>query len=142
MVGTNSVKLMRSRAMVVSTASGSKPFSMCTVPPRIRVGSTFVPATWRDGEITCGLRDFEIGQDGGGEAAIFAVGAQRALGFARGAAGVVQCGHVAGAGKIFCGRASVCFDRGEQVDAVGRGSEREHGLHAVRTAREIAAAVA
>jgi hypothetical protein len=32
--------------MVLNTASGSKPFSMCTVPPRINVGSTFVPATW------------------------------------------------------------------------------------------------
>ncbi|MGY3546337.1 hypothetical protein ACVW0W_002104 [Bradyrhizobium sp. USDA 4469] len=46
MVGTNSVKLIRSRAIVASTASGSKPLSMCTVPPRISVGSTFVPATW------------------------------------------------------------------------------------------------
>ncbi len=46
MVGTSSVKLMRSRWMVASTASGSKPLSMCTVPPRIRVGSTLVPATW------------------------------------------------------------------------------------------------
>ncbi len=46
MVGTNSVKLMRSRAMVLNTASGSKPFSMCTVPPRISDGSTLVPATW------------------------------------------------------------------------------------------------
>ncbi len=46
MVGTNSVKLIFSRSMVFSTASGSNPFSMCTVPPRIRVGSTFVPATW------------------------------------------------------------------------------------------------
>ena len=46
MVGTNSVKLIFSRSMVLNTASGSKPFSMCTVPPRISVGSTLVPATW------------------------------------------------------------------------------------------------
>ena len=46
MVGTNSAKLMRSRAMGLSTASGSKPFCRCTVPPRISVGRTFVPATW------------------------------------------------------------------------------------------------
>jgi hypothetical protein len=46
MVGTSSVKLMRSRAIVLKIASGSNPFSICTVPPRISVGSTLVPATW------------------------------------------------------------------------------------------------
>src|SRR6266566_3448718 len=102
MVGTKSVKLMRSRSMVFSTASGSKPLSMCTVPPRI------------------------------GEAAIFAVGAQSALGFSGGAAGVVQRRDVVGDGKAARCRAAGLADRGQKIGAIAGAAEREHGLQAGR----------
>jgi hypothetical protein len=39
------VKLIFSRSMVLNTPR-VETFSMCTVPPRINVGSTFRPATW------------------------------------------------------------------------------------------------
>src|SRR6476620_700551 len=90
MVGTNSVKLMRSRAIVASTASGSKPFSMCTVPPRISVGSTFV----------------------------FAVLAQRALGLAGRAAGGIQRGEIVETCQTLRARMSCALDRRQEIDAV------------------------
>ena len=59
----------------------------------------------RHREIARRLGNFEIGQDRAGEAAIFAVMAQRALGFAGGAAGVIQRGDIVGAGQTARGGA-------------------------------------
>ena len=53
----------------------------------------------RHREIARRVRNFEIGQDRIGEAAIFAVIAQRALGFAGGAAGVIERCDIVGAGE-------------------------------------------
>ena len=53
----------------------------------------------RDREIARRIRNFEVGEDRGGEAAIFAVVAQRALGFAGRAAGVIQRRDIVGAGE-------------------------------------------
>src|SRR5271154_3589449 len=124
MVGTNSVKLMRSRSMVLSTASGSKPFIMCTVPPRIRVGSTDV-ADRRHREITRAIRYLEIGEDRTGETAELTVVAQRALGFTCGAAGVAQRRDIVGTGEAACGGVACLLDRLQQIDAVIGRSHRK-----------------
>src|SRR6185437_11727996 len=95
----------------------------------------------RDREIARSLGDLEIGEDRIGEAAIFAMMAQRALGSSRGAAGVVQRRDIVRAGEAARGGAAAALDRGEQIGAVTCGPDREHGLQALRPRRKLAAAV-
>ena len=73
---------------------------------------------------------------------IFAVTAQRALGFAGRAAGVIERREIVGAGKTARRRTARGLDRGEQIDAVIGRPEREHGLQAGGSACEFAAAIA
>ena len=96
----------------------------------------------RHREIARRLRNFEIGEDGAGEAAQFAVMAHGALGFAGRAAGVVQRGDVVWPGERARGGAAGGLDRREQVRAVRGRAEREHGLQAGGSGGELAAAVA
>ena len=88
------------------------------------------------------IRNFEIGQDRVGETALLAVMAQRALGFAGRAAGVVQRGDIVRAGEIACGGAACALDRLQQVGAVIGRAEREDGFQARCPGGEFAAAVA
>ncbi len=96
----------------------------------------------RHREIARRFRNFEIGQDRAGKAAIFAVVTQCALRFAGRAAGVIQRRDIVGAGEA--ARASVAggLDRLQQVDAVIGRAERKDGFHAERLGGEIAAAIA
>jgi hypothetical protein len=84
----------------------------------------------RHGEIARAVGDLEIGEDGVGEAAIFAMGPQRALGFSGRAAGVIERGDVVGLREAARRGVTGLLDRGQQVDAVIGRSEREHGLDA------------
>ena len=70
------------------------------------------------------------------------MGAQRALGFASGAAGIVEAGDVVGAGERARCRMAGGLDRSLQVDAVIGGTECENGFEARGFGREIAAAIA
>src|SRR5260370_34152414 len=102
MVGTTSVKLMRSRSMVLNTASGSNPFNMCTVPPSISEGQHLGAGDMADRcdrEIARCVGDFEVGERRVGEAAILAMSAQRAFGFPGRSAGVIQRRDIVGAGQ-------------------------------------------
>jgi hypothetical protein len=54
----------------------------------------------RHRQVTRRVRNFEVGQDRIGEAAIFAVMAQRALGFAGRAAGVIERGDIVRPAKL------------------------------------------
>jgi len=96
----------------------------------------------RHREIACAVRDFEIGEDGAGEAAILVVIAQCALGFAGGAAGVVQGREIVGARKIARAGVAGLLDHGQEIGAVGRGPQGEDGLEDLRSCRKIAAAIA
>ena len=96
----------------------------------------------RHRQIARGVRNFEIGQDRGGETAMLAVVAQRALGFAGRAAGVVQRGDIVGPGEAARRGAAGGLDRLQQVDAVIGRPERENGFQARGARREFAAAIA
>lgn len=95
----------------------------------------------RHREVARRIRYFEIRQDRIGETAIFAVIAQRALGFSGDAAGVVQRRDIVGAGKASRVDGAGGFDRGQQIDAVTGRAEREHGIQAGCPGRELAAAI-
>ncbi|MHC2709253.1 hypothetical protein ACVIQS_002114 [Bradyrhizobium diazoefficiens] len=73
-----------------------------------------------DREIARIFRDFEVGEDRGGSPGIFAVLAQRALGFAGRAAGVVQRGEIVRAGEAMSAGMASDLDRLQQVDAIAR----------------------
>ena len=68
--------------------------------------------------------------------------AQRALGFAGRAAGVVQRGDIVRAGEIARGGAACALDRLQQIGAVIGRAEREDGFQARCPGGEFAAAVA
>ncbi|WGS20017.1 hypothetical protein MTX22_37915 [Bradyrhizobium sp. ISRA463] len=89
----------------------------------------------RHGQIARRVGYLEVGEDRVGEAAIFAMMAQRALGFACCAAGVVQRRDVVGISEIARACAAGRLDRPQQVRAVARRAEREHGLEAGRLCR-------
>ena len=96
----------------------------------------------RHRQVARGIRNFEIGQDRVGETAILAVMAQRALGFAGRAAGVVQRGDIVRAGEAARGGAAGRLDRLQQVGAVIGRAEREDGFQARCPGGEFAAAIA
>jgi hypothetical protein len=74
----------------------------------------------RHREIARALGNLEIGEDRGGEAAIFAVIAQRAFRFSCRAAGVVEGRDIVRSGEVARGRMAGLFDRGKQIDAINR----------------------
>jgi hypothetical protein len=118
---------------------------MCTVPPRISDGSTYGAgdvADRRHREIARAVGNFEVGQDCVGEAAILPMVAQRAFGFAGGAAGVIQRRDIVGAGETVRAGGARVIDRGKQVDAVIGRAKREDGFQAVRPGCEVAPAIA
>ncbi|MBB4380225.1 hypothetical protein GGD61_004901 [Bradyrhizobium sp. SBR1B] len=69
-----------------------------------------------DREVAGGVGDFEIGEDRGGCSGILAVIAQRALGFAGGAAGVVQRGEIIETGEALRAGVSRALDGRQQID--------------------------
>ena len=145
MVGTNSVKLMRSRAIVGKHRLGIETLQHvhgAAAHQRRQHLCAGDMADRRHREIARRIRDLEIGEDRGGEAGILAVIAQRALGFAGGAAGVVQRREIVGPGEAARGGAAGGFDGLQEVDAVAGGPEREHRLEALGPGGELAAAVA
>ena len=69
------------------------------------------------------------------------MGAQRAFGLSRGAAGVIQYRDIVGAGEATRRRGAHGHDPGQQIDAVAGGAEREDGAQAGCLGGEIAAAI-
>jgi len=92
-------------------------------------------------QVARGIRNFEIGQDRVGKAAILAVVPQRALGFTGRAAGVVQRGDIVGAGKAARRGAACRFDRLQEIGAVVGRAECEDGLQTRGFGGEFAATV-
>ena len=96
----------------------------------------------RHRQIARGIRNFEIGQDRVGPTAILTVMAQRALGFAGRATGVVQRGDIVRTGEAAGGGAAGRFDRLQEIDAVIGRTEREDGFQTRGPRGEFAAAIA
>ena len=96
----------------------------------------------RHREETRRLRNFEVRQDGAGETAEFAMVAQRAFGFSRGAAGIIQCRKIVRAGQTTSACRARLLERAKQIHPVIGRAEREHVDEVDRPGCELATAVA
>jgi hypothetical protein len=145
MVGTNSVKLIRSLAMVLKHRFRIETPEHVHGPAahqgRQHLGAGNV-ADRRHREVSRRLRNFEIRQDGAGEATEFAMIAQRTFGFAGGAAGIIQRRKIVRAGQTTSACRARVLERAKQVHPVTGWAEREHGDEVDRPGRELATAVA
>jgi hypothetical protein len=96
----------------------------------------------RHREIARRIRNFEVGEDRAGEAAILAMLAQRALGFAGGATGVVQRRDVVDTGEAARRDRAHRNHRGQKIDAVAGGAECEQAAQIGGPGGKLAAAIA
>ena len=96
----------------------------------------------RHRQIAWRVRNFEVGEDRTGKAANFAVMAQRALGFAGGAAGIIEPGDIVEAGEAARRGAAGRLDRLQEIGAIIGRAEREDGFQIRGLGSELAAAIA